>query len=180
VREEIKDLLGKLQREDHSNIWIILTHLSKDPFLIDSITEHAKKLFSEIVPSEFGKDVEFLKGFYGWIPKIVLEDKTPQEMREVRRKQMEERHAQEQKLSENESGGGDETITLITKLNAAFRTIEVLGQIVRNFPGRSSEKPSSSSLRNATSWPAGNGDVRESLAGSRGRSRHPSGRPHPG
>jgi DNA repair exonuclease SbcCD nuclease subunit len=134
VRDQIKGLLAKLQIEDHSNIWIILTHLSKDPFLVDSIIEHAKRLFNEIVPSEFGRDIEFLKEFYALIPKIVLEDKTPGEMREIRRQQLEEHHQSNQELLKEENKG-EEVISLITKLNAAFRTIEVLGQIVRNFPG---------------------------------------------
>jgi hypothetical protein len=134
IKDQIKELLAKLHKEDHSNIWIILTHLSKDPFLVDSIVDHAKMLFIEIKPAEFSNDIEFLNGFYSLIPKIVLEDKTPEQMREIRRKQLEESHRNEQEFLEDEASN-EQLITIITKLNAAFRTIEVLGQIVRNFPG---------------------------------------------
>ena len=134
IKDQLKGLLTNLHKEDHSNIWIILTHLSKDPFLVDSIVEHAKKIFSDIAPSEFGQDIEFLKGFYALIPKIVLEDKSPDQMREIRRRELEEHHHNNQEWLKDDKQS-DEIITLVTKLNAAFRTMEVLGQIVRNFPG---------------------------------------------
>ena len=88
VKKTIESLCDKLHREEHANIWLFLTHLSKDPFIVDVILKHAHKIFEELKPIEFGSDISFIERLYDKIPEIVLHDGDFRELKEARLRQL--------------------------------------------------------------------------------------------
>ncbi|MEO7933106.1 MAG: metallophosphoesterase [Chthoniobacterales bacterium] len=137
ARTAVAGLLSKLYKEEHASIWLFLTHLSKDPFLLETILEHAKRIYSEFPSARFEEDVSFLQALADSVEKIVLKDKSLGESKEERLRTLDALPALPD-TSDDFDGGEDETnetLKLIAKMNLALRTLEVLGQLVKNFPG---------------------------------------------
>lgn len=137
TRDLVVGLLEKLHKEEHASIWLFLTHLSKDPFLIDAILAHAKRIYTEFAPAEFGKDVEFIKTMVDSVEKIILADKGYHEGKEDRLRKLDSAPVLPEPVTESTDGEEEtnEALKMIAKMNLALRTLEVLGQLVKNFPG---------------------------------------------
>jgi hypothetical protein len=137
VREAVAALLTKLYKDEHTSIWLFLTHLSKDPFLLETILGHSKKIYADLAPARFEEDVNFLQSFVDGVEKIVLKDATLGELKEERLRNL-DAHTPILDPNEELESGDDETnevLMMLAKLNLALRTLEVLGQLVKNFPG---------------------------------------------
>lgn len=135
VKVVVASLCDKLYKEEHANIWLFLTHLSKAPFIVDVILQHAQKIFAEYKPIEFGEDISFVKSLYDRVPEIVLNDTEYKEQKETRLRKLDDQPGAEIGDVDEDEAARNEIVQLLAKLNLAFRTIEVLGQLVKNFPG---------------------------------------------
>jgi hypothetical protein len=134
VRELIADLCSKLNKQEHASILLFLTHLSKDPFIVEIILKHARAIFLSFPAATFSGDVEFLKGLADDVDKIVLHDKDFAEVKEERLRRLDSAPT----LADEPSEGEEETneaLKMIADLNMALRTLEIVGQLVKNFPG---------------------------------------------
>jgi len=137
VKLLVTGLLGKLYKEEHASIWLFITHLSKDPFLIEAILNHAKQIYSDLSPASFDADVEFIQALADTVERVALENKRFEEIKESRLRKLDaitdlaEVH---DNIEDPEEEVG-ETLNMIAKLNLALRTLEVLGQLVKNFTG---------------------------------------------
>jgi len=132
--------LATLHKEENASIWLFLTHLSKDPFLIDAILTHARAIYSEFPEAEFGDDVSFLREFSNSVDTIVLEDKDFQSLKEERLRRLDDSSSLSAKVEaveevEDITEETDAALLMIARMNLAIRTLEVLGQLVKNFPG---------------------------------------------
>lgn len=136
VRSAVKDLLDRLFKEEHASIWLFLTHLSKDPFLLSTILEHAKRIYSDLATARFEEDVAFLQALSESVEKIVLKDTSLVESKEARLRSLDAAPELAEAIGYEE--GDEETneaLRMLSKMNLALRTLEVLGQLVKNFPG---------------------------------------------
>lgn len=146
VRDHIINMAQKLYNEDYGNIMIFLCHLSKSPFIIDELIANANELYKGYEPCDFDHHGSFIKSMYNKIPKVHLPTGDP-ETNKVNmlksRDEYEYQLAQEESAasevfnpdSEQESTDYNSGIEDMIKLNKAFKTIQVLGQIIKNFPG---------------------------------------------
>lgn len=137
VKELITSLLRHLNTEEHVSIWLFLTHLSKDPFIVEVVTTHAKQLFSSFSPARFEEDVTFLREFSSGADKIVLRDSDFAALKETRLRRLDAVPQVPEEIAEDAEYEKEtnETLLLIGQLTEALRTLEVLGQLVKNFPG---------------------------------------------
>lgn len=136
-RSAVKSLLGKLYKEEHASIWLFLTHLSKDPFLLETILTHSRQIYADLCPARFEADVSFLQSLSDHVEKIVLKDTSVGEAKEARLRTLDSAPELTEPNDEFE-GGEDETneaLKMLAQMNLALRTLEVLGQLVKNFPG---------------------------------------------
>ena len=136
-RIAVKSLLGKLYKEEHASIWLFLTHLSKDPFLLETILTHSRQIYADLTPARFEADVSFLQSLSDHVEKIVLKDTSVGEAKEARLRTLDLAPELPEPNDEFE-GGEDETneaLKMLAQMNLALRTLEVLGQLVKNFPG---------------------------------------------
>lgn len=134
VKSIVSALCDDLHKEEHASIWLFLTHLSKDPFIVDVILKHARKIFAEFNAAEFGNDVSFLVKLYEKLPEIALDDQEYDARTESRLRRLDE-IKQSLKKQDAEDIQAGETLEFISKITLAIRTLEVLGQLVKNFPG---------------------------------------------
>lgn len=142
---EIKVIISKMcmrvYREEYANIIMFLTHLSKDPFIVDEIIDNAKNIFAEFCFAELNSDVKNINALVTEIPKQVLE---LVDAKDVREEELEEKDRIEflekeyEKNREQEECDLDESISninYISKIMMALKTIEILGQIAKKYWG---------------------------------------------
>lgn len=134
VRHQVEELCKKLHKEDGANIWLFLSHHSKNPILVELIVAHAKTLFNETNVPKFEEDLGFFKKISDTIPSIVLENRSPEQLREERRRQL-DAHKQDEKEISDEECEENGLMRLMAQLNDALKTLDVMGQIAKNFSG---------------------------------------------
>ena len=134
VRSIITSLCEKLYKDEHASIWLFLSHLTKDPFIVDVILTHARSTFSKLRPAAFDEDVKFLATLSKSVEQIVLVDKDFGEIKEARLRRLDSAPTAPEEADDSEAET-NEALKFISQINLALRTLEVLGQIVKNFPG---------------------------------------------
>jgi hypothetical protein len=126
----------RLHKTNYANIILFLTHHSKDNFILEEISKVAQGQFSEFDIVKFDKDVDAVNNLIQNIPEMTLEDKSVEEHRLEQYQTQDEFNELKQpknnpiELSDDESD--DEDIDLVSKLNNSFKTLEILGQILKN------------------------------------------------
>jgi hypothetical protein len=126
---------------------VFLCHRSKDPLILDEILANADALFAEFAEADLVKDTTFTGKMVSKIEPPLLQDTDPEKnrLRELERRDKmrklpeneEDKYAPE--ISDGEDGKDpqdEEVRGLSAKLNAAIKTIQIAGQILRNFGGR--------------------------------------------
>lgn len=108
--------------------------------MLESILNHATNYFSSISSPRFEEDVQFLVKLYDKVPELVYVPKTTEELRQERRKLLDDQSPNISDQS-NENEETNEALHTITKLKAALRTLEVMGQIVKNYAGSMKNDP---------------------------------------
>ena len=137
AREDIAHMSAKVYKEEFANILLFLTHLSKDPYIIDQMLAKSRQLYADIEPTDLDGDVAFLNEFHEAVPELVYEDKDP----EATRKRLAEQLDKASDLSGEGAFGDDldekeEAVpAALLEVNNAYKSIQILGQILKNSPG---------------------------------------------
>jgi len=138
IKERISKMTKRLHIEEFAMTIMFLTHLSSDPFIINEIIESAKKIFVGLIPIKFENDITPINNLINQIPKLVLTDKSAKETREEKYKKEDEKEERlGEKLPEDEFNL-DEKIDYndpIYNFNLGIKSIEVMGQILKNHYG---------------------------------------------
>lgn len=140
AKEHIVKLCDELQKEENANIWMFLTNQSRSHFVLETILNHATKFFASMSPPRFEEDVQFLVKLYDKVPELVYVQKSTEEIRQERRKILDEQSQNIGKQAD-EVEENNEILCTLAKLKAALRTLEVMGQIVKNYAGSMKNDP---------------------------------------
>jgi len=137
IRERVSELAKHLHSDDAANILVLLTYLSRDPFIIGEMLDTARGLFSGRKSATLEADVEFLGNIDLKGGEVILEEPcVPEENRRrlaTARDQIEKRQVA---LAQGGDARGDmELLNEALQANAAYKTVQILGQVLRNFPG---------------------------------------------
>ncbi|MDP0491720.1 MAG: metallophosphoesterase [Verrucomicrobiota bacterium JB023] len=139
-KEEIKlriiEMSKNFHQEKNSNIWLFLVHLSKSPFLLEIISNQAKSIFSEATPLKLESDIPFLRGLDAELRQRALS--VPSEVNDEILKthyDATDISEAEQKFASSDTAEDEESRQIIATLDSMIRTITVLGQLLKNFPG---------------------------------------------
>lgn len=131
LRAQLDNLVGKLHVEDYANIIIIFVYLTKDEQTISEILQQSKKIYAEYKSCDLDADLKFLS-----VNPVELElpEGRPQDNKELHRRKLDEL---EVKASDPDKDGDDSQRELdaVLRINVAFKNLQIMGQIVRNFPG---------------------------------------------
>lgn len=139
TREIIEALVLKLYKDENSNILVFLTHLSKDQFILETLINCSKTIFSDFPPLEINGDCNSIDGLVATLPKLVVDNVDIRKNREEHRKEQEK----SEKLPElsdyntiNDDDEVDETgKELLNNLRLSIKALQVLGQIGKNYHG---------------------------------------------
>lgn len=137
IRQHIQRMCGRLHHTESANIIIFLCYLSKDPFILTNLLETSRRLFALYPECDLLVDTKSISRLIPDVPRVLLEDGDVDENHRII---LEE----EDSLADNMDNDGkeltddgmtDEDLQEILQINVAFKTIQILGQLLRNFPG---------------------------------------------
>lgn len=131
VRNCVRDVADNLHSTENANVLLFLTHLSKDPLIVESVLARAEAFYKDVVPARLEDDVSFIAALITQIPQLVVADGDP----ELRRQEMLQTRDQWKHHEEFDEEETVESYEPLIGLNAALKTLDILGQILKNFPG---------------------------------------------
>jgi hypothetical protein len=145
--ESTKTLIRQLSQQLHhrvsSDIVLFLAHLTGDPIVLNEMVRTCDLLFQDVTPANLDSDVEPLNRLANIIETISIPDKPDQNRRELKIRQdavVVERLAETtSNLAVVAPEADNESIKRLFDINAAYRTIQILGQALRNIAGSASK-----------------------------------------
>jgi len=137
IRNEITNLTNKLYRKEYANIIIFLIHHSKNKEIIQDIINESKKLFNNIVPAQLSdEEVSDINNLIQEEIRVSISDRSPQQHRREELEHQDRLEAAASKEPElTDSDEELENLDLFGKINLAFKLMEILGQIGKNYYG---------------------------------------------
>ncbi len=138
IKKQIVDICGKLYVEDFANIIMFLSHLSKSKIIIDSVYENATKILDQFSPANLNEDIKNLNAIVETVPKITIENQVDN-MKNRKDHNIAKDSAKFELYAEDEDESSEaidyDSFDVIANINLATKTIEILGQILRNYYG---------------------------------------------
>jgi hypothetical protein len=136
LRTQLDFMADRVYFEDYVNILVFYLYLSKDTRVIEYILANACSIFSGITPSSLEADIDNLNNMSVLPPGCIA---LPSEDIEKNREELRHRLDEVEEAAPPPDQGqklvySDELDDLI-KMNIAFKTVHILGQVLRNFPG---------------------------------------------
>lgn len=142
TKDIISKMIKRLYREEFSNIILFLTHLSKDPFIINELILNAKNIFKENDIAKLDNDVDKINSLIKELPKQIIENI---DIHQHREDELEEKQEIERIENEYEQISQDnrefdldeatETIDMLARHTLALKNIEILGQVAKKYWG---------------------------------------------
>ncbi len=139
----IEAMTKRLYRTEFSNILMFILHLSPQTDIINMLQDEAKKIFKEYEEFTFHKDE--LKNINSCIKEdidksIKLEKRTLQQSRDIEIEKEERKNAIDKSIYFDDRDIADyneeiQQLDFYKKLNLAFKLMEIIGEIIKNYSG---------------------------------------------
>lgn len=131
IQEKVTNLAERLHEEESANILLFLAHLSRHPFIIEQMLVRARALFADATPATLNVDDSPLPELDKALDSIVFEDHGA----EARTEYLKRIDASELARQHSQALDDDDPNSLLTRVSVGFRSLQILGQILKNFPG---------------------------------------------
>lgn len=134
IRDRVSRYSQHLYVRDYANTIVFLAHHSRDSFVYEQIVAVLKGLFSDKSELDFCGDTKSLAALVESAPRLVLAGgDVIEHRREVRAMQDEITEGSGRvETGDNDTEAEGETLPLFSKLTLLFKTVEILGQILKN------------------------------------------------
>lgn len=138
VNTQLVALMQSIHVEQSAHILLFLSHLTKDPSIINELMRTAESQYSGVPEAELSSEVQFLNNLDNTAKQLTFKDL---ELVDSRRQLLETLDAEmpwptdEDEIDASEEQAVDEALQPLRDLNAALKTIQILGQVLKNFPG---------------------------------------------
>jgi len=159
MNDVISSLCEKIHTEKNANILIFITHHSKSSKVIDEIRLYTSTIFEDLKEADLGtEDTEYLEEFLQDIPNIIVEQRNVEEERKAQLKYEDEVDPQtsfehrdldeveveveveENTIDQDNEDDLNEFRKQLSDINKSAKSVEIIGQILRNRYG-SLKKP---------------------------------------
>lgn len=118
-------------RENANTILFLAHHAFKDPMFLDCVVQAATTPFKSSSPIQFiGSDTARLAEFIRDLPKLAYNGEDPQKMRDKENQTKDAIDNGNDGLADDRKDGNE--LDFVSELIALFKTIEILGQILKN------------------------------------------------
>jgi hypothetical protein len=136
IKKQLYTMADQVYYEEYASIVMFVLYLTKDVELIRHIIGNADSIYQRHEPCDFDKHVEFVNRLYKEPPKVLVSVEDLEKNRELHRKKLDEsREEGSFREFESEKLAYSEGLHDIIKINIAFKTLQLLGQTLKNFPG---------------------------------------------
>ena len=138
IRQLIRDMSRTLYIESNANMLLFLAHLCKDPIVVEELLAASQELYATHSPAQLKDDIIFLAEMEPVLAAPAYEESDPRSNREHMLTVMDRHAPPESGLMEVNSAGEDIGIDRndpIVQFVIALRHLEILGQVLKNFPG---------------------------------------------
>lgn len=135
ARQQLKEMADMVHDEEYMNILIFYIYLTEDRQLVEYFIERAQTFFSEFQPCDFTSDVEFISDLVA-PRRLQLSSRSVEENREAYRAQKDRvQEALDQVDRRSARTRYDKSLDESLKIDFSFHALQVMGQVLRNFPG---------------------------------------------
>jgi len=142
IQQWLEKAVDAIHQEDFANILIFYTYLTKSKAAVRLVLQKAKGLFGNVAPCNMGEHVSFVGRLQDKVLEIILPDVDAREQRRAALSRRDEADtgpeaAGAPRAEENgtKDAATEDELKLMLSLNSAIKTLQVLGQILRNFSG---------------------------------------------
>ena len=136
VRNLVKNYCDHLYIHEYANAILFLTHHSGDNFVIECVVEKLRSIFSESEPICLEEDTATLNDLVESTSKLVFSDSDPESNRRKAREVADNVEQEQKDEEESPQEEIDGELDLPSRLNMLFKTVNILGQILKNHYGR--------------------------------------------
>lgn len=130
VRTYVSHCCNHLYVRDHANTILFLTHHTNDSFVVDAVAGSLRSCFSERKPIEFNGDTLGVKTLIVDASKLIYQGGSPSDHRIRQSELRDSTDDGRDGLSDFEEKDG--VISLPARLTSLYKTMEILGQILKN------------------------------------------------
>jgi hypothetical protein len=136
TKARLYEMANQIYYEEYGSIVMFVLYLTKDVDLIRHIITNADSIYRDHDPCDFEEHVDFVNRLYKEPPKVLVSVEDLEKNREEHRKKLDEAKERDSFLQvESEKLAYSETLHDVIKINIAFKTLQLLGQTLKNFPG---------------------------------------------
>jgi hypothetical protein len=138
LRRQLRYMADRLHNEELSNIILFYIHLSQDWDIISYVLANAKRIYSNRQISKLEEDVEFANLLLKGTTKLVIAEPDIEKRREEYNRRRDEAESEAATAREQSAflldgkRPYDESLADIHKSNIAFKTLQVLGEVLRS------------------------------------------------
>jgi hypothetical protein len=143
LRGRLQEMAERVYFEEYASIIVSYLYLSKDQDIIHRLLDNAKKILASLEPCDLESHTAFLNKMYIAPPgPVVLPEGDPLSNRETYRARMDELESNSVPRSDGEKLAYSDELNDIVKITIALKSIYILGQVLRAFPGAIKPLPS--------------------------------------
>lgn len=137
TRVELFSVADHIYGEANANVLIFYVYLTKDEELINHLVEGAKKIYAGFAPCDIENDVEFINRLAKMKPPpLILEYGGASDHRDEHNRKQDAAEAEASALVQDDLDVVyNDQLHEIIKISIALKTLQVLGQVLRNFTG---------------------------------------------
>lgn len=132
TKAEVAALTKQLHVEDSSNILLFLAHLSKDPLIVAEMLSTARGLYADATPVRFDNDVIGPSELKKLGTEVVVY-RDGGELSQHRDQAMDALDEAEE--LDKQVAAVEDPMSPVVRIGTMLKTIQILGQIAKNFPG---------------------------------------------
>lgn len=141
TKKTIDDMIKNLHHKKNMNILMFLTHHSRDESILDKICNRASHIFNKYSPADLAAGAKCIDEMIDQIPSFKV--KSGKDIIEYRRNNEDQKdqyddtcaNDNDEEHYDHDSADDSENLDFITEFNLSFKSLELLGQLARNYYG---------------------------------------------
>jgi hypothetical protein len=134
IRELLHRMADMVHDDEYMNILIFYIYLTEDRLLIERIIWNARQIYGEYEPCDLESDVDFIANL--WKPRTIeVNTGNIRDNRDDYNSRRDEIEATPEEKLESSRTRYDKSLKNVLKTDFAFKCLQVMGQVLRNFPG---------------------------------------------
>jgi Calcineurin-like phosphoesterase len=134
LASHVHTLAAELYKDENANTLLFLSHLSKKRIILDALLASADAQYPGAQHVTLEGDVGFLNQMHGVVGKLRLPDKPMTASRQEMIENVDAARAEELEFQEERKPEIESDSSILGRLNSALKTIQILGQFLKNFP----------------------------------------------